>query len=117
MTNATQLFISHLPSKGIVAMLLSALLASSACVPQPTPDTNTPSPNIIPSETENVAEIILPSVFEADGVSAFLAARQAIFENDISSASQFFQRTIQTDSETPFVLKRSFMAHYQNGDL
>ena len=117
MTNATQLFISHLPSKGIVTMLLTALLASSACVPQPTPDTNTPSPNIIPSETENVAEIILPSVFEADGVSAFLAARQAIFENDISSASQFFQRTIQTDSETPFVLKRSFMAHYQNGDL
>ena len=68
-------------------------------------------------EPAEPAAPVLPSVFETDGVSAFLAARQAIYENDISAASRFYQRTVTTDSDTPLLLKRSFMAHYQNGDL
>jgi len=115
MTNAKKLLMGLLPSKGLTAIVLSAFVCS-ACVPE-NPATSIDVNNTARTTIAAEPEIELPSVFETQGVSAFLAARQAIYENDISSASQFFQRTIQTDSETPLLLKRSFMAHYQNRDL
>lgn len=58
-----------------------------------------------------------PSVFETGSSGAFLAARQALYENDIGAASQFFSVSAEQQIFPAPLLERSFTTHYQNGDL
>ena len=116
MKHAPHLSGMRLPENILGALLLASMLLVSACAPE-VPVTSISDIKRSTPEPAEPAAPVLPSVFETDGVSAFLAARQAIYENDISAASRFYQRTVTTDSDTPLLLKRSFMAHYQNGDL
>ena len=116
MKHAPHLSGMRLPENTLGALLLASMLPVSACAPE-VPVTSISDIKRRTPEPAEPAAPVLPSVFETDGVSAFLAARQAIYENDISAASRFYQRTVTTDSDTPLLLKRSFMAHYQNGDL
>jgi len=116
MNYAAHLFETRLYSIRLPVMLILGALMVSGCVPEQ-PVTSPPEIADRAPEPAPTVPPERPSVFETEGVSAFLAARQAIFENDIGAASRFYQRTIRTDSDTPLLLKRSFMAHYQNGDL
>ena len=87
--------------KYIRALLLASMLLVSACAPE-VPVTSISDIKRSTPEPAEPAAPVLPSVFETDGVSAFLAARQAIYENDISAASRFI-RALSPDSDTPLL--------------
>ncbi len=99
------------------SMLICGVLSS--CAPQETlPQTSTAeqSENQIILQ-ENLQEAPQKSLFNTGATGAFLAARQALYENDIGSASQFFSISTQQDKNSADLLQRSFTTHYQNGDL
>ena len=47
----------------------------------------------------------------------YLIARQALYENDLSSASNAFQASLALDETSASILKQAFFIHYQNGAL
>ena len=47
----------------------------------------------------------------------FLAARQALYNQDIATAGLFFDRTLPNDADNLMLLEQSFLSHYQSGNL
>ena len=123
-TNVAAIFARYRPAR--ICLLAIAILVSSCAtkdtenqdstisvggsgrpaINQETPlglDPETPAPQL--------------SVFDTGVTGAFLAARQALFQNDIEAASRFFSISTQQDKTSAELLERSFITHYQNGDL
>ena len=68
------------------------------------------------SETLNEADALLKPVPQSLS-SHYLIARHALYENDLSSASNAFQAGLALDGKSESLLKQAFFIHYQNGAL
>ena len=61
-----------------------------------------------------------PSRYDASAPSLsayYLIARQALYENDLPSASDAFHAGLALDKTSESLLKQAFFIHYQNGEL
>ena len=92
-------------SAGIV--IIAGLLA--ACNHGPVPERGTLTINANVPATVAAAE---PSQS-----GQFLAARQALYNQDVATAGIFFDGTLPDDAGNLMLLEQSFLSHYQSGNL
>ena len=72
------------------------------------------------AKSSETAQNTSPSTHNASASSLsayYLIARQALYENDLPSASHAFRAGLDLDETSESLLKQAFFIHYQNGDL
>lgn len=52
-----------------------------------------------------------------DGAGSFLAARQALYFNDVSQSANFYLETLRADSDNSSLLQQAFLTLYLRGDI
>ncbi|MEK9622115.1 MAG: tetratricopeptide repeat protein [Alphaproteobacteria bacterium] len=52
-----------------------------------------------------------------DGAGTFLAARQALYFNDVSQSANFYLETLRADSDNSGLLQQAFLTLYLRGDI
>ena len=92
-------------SAGVV--IAASLLA--ACNHGPVPATS-----LVTEDSAAAQPVIAP---EPSQSGQFLAARQALYNQDVAAAGLFFDRTLPDDSGNLMLLEQSFLSHYQSGNL
>ncbi|WP_246162223.1 tetratricopeptide repeat protein [Roseovarius faecimaris] len=58
-----------------------------------------------------------PPVWADDAIGAYLAARQARYDNDFAAAAQYFTQALAKDPSNPEILESATVAHMSLGDL
>ena len=73
-----------------------------------------PANSILTDDTAVPASGITP---EPSQSGQFLAARQALYNQDVAAAGLFFDRTVPDNVDNLMLLEQSFLSHYQSGNL
>ena len=73
-----------------------------------------PANSILTDNTAVPASGITP---EPSQSGQFLAARQALYNQDVAAAGLFFDRTVPDNVDNLMLLEQSFLSHYQSGNL
>ena len=94
----------HQVGFGILSMLMVGL---AGCVG------NQPGDGVLASPT---APIQLQSKTESSA-GHFLAARQALYFNDIDQSANFFLETLRDNSDNADLLRQTFMTQYYQGNI
>ena len=66
--------------------------------------------------TANSADVIDAPLSESLS-SNYLMARQAVYQNDLPSATDFFTNSLVKDDNNIALLRHSFLTHYQSGNI
>ena len=109
---------------GSFRMIAVGLLAGmmAACGGQPQPLVTTPSPPpSIPDATNTAAAIPASDTgSQHDTITAaghYLAARQALYFNDVGLSATFFLQTLEAESDSIPLLRQAFLTQYYYGDI
>ncbi|MCH1515602.1 MAG: hypothetical protein L7U52_02715, partial [Alphaproteobacteria bacterium] len=90
----------------ISAVAAMALLMLAGC------QTSAKSSEISQDPSPSGYDALVPSLS-----AYYLIARQALYENDLPSASNAFHAGLTLDKTSESLLKQAFFIHYQNGEL
>lgn len=67
--------------------------------------------------TDRSVDTVTEPYAEPSQSGQFLAARQALYNEDIFAAGLFFDRTLTKEDDNIMLLEQSFLSHYQSGNL
>lgn len=94
-------------------MVMAGLVMLSACQ---TSNPNLISGGVIGQQTDDVITP-LPAPLSDSLASNFLMARSAVYANDLSSATDFFTKSLVLDDNNPDLLRHAFLTQYQSGHI
>ncbi|MGB1419011.1 MAG: hypothetical protein ACPG67_06595, partial [Candidatus Puniceispirillaceae bacterium] len=104
----------------IAVGLLAGMMAACGGQPQPLVTTPSPPPSI-PDATNTAAAIPASDTgSQHDTITAaghYLAARQALYFNDVGLSATFFLQTLEAESDSIPLLRQAFLTQYYYGDI
>ena len=70
-------------------------------------------------ESSTASSLTMPATkpLTDDGAGSFLAARQALYFNDVSQSANFYLETLRADSDNSSLLQQAFLTLYLRGDI
>ena len=70
-------------------------------------------------ESSTASSLTMPATkpLTDDGAGTFLAARQALYFNDVSQSANFYLETLRADSDNSGLLQQAFLTLYLRGDI
>ena len=70
-------------------------------------------------ESSTASSLTMPATkpLTDDGAGTFLAARQALYFNDVSQSANFYLETLRADSDNSSLLQQAFLTLYLRGDI
>ena len=78
--------------------------------------TQAPAP-VLESSTASPLTMPVTKPLTDDGAGSFLAARQALYFNDVSQSANFYLETLRADSDNSSLLQQAFLTLYLRGDI
>ena len=107
---------AFLKTGGIPAIVLG--LAVTGCAGSAGQNNQTQAP--VPAlESSTASPLTMPVTkpLTDDGAGSFLAARQALYFNDVSQSANFYLETLRADSDNSSLLQQAFLTLYLRGDI
>ena len=107
---------AFLKTGGIPAIVLG--LAVTGCAGSAGQNNQTQAP--VPAlESSTASPLTMPATkpMTDDGAGSFLAARQALYFNDVSQSANFYLETLRADSDNSSLLQQAFLTLYLRGDI
>jgi tetratricopeptide (TPR) repeat protein len=78
---------------------------------------NQASVPVLESSTASPLTMPVTKPLTDDGAGSFLAARQALYFNDVSQSANFYLETLRADSDNSSLLQQAFLTLYLRGDI
>ena len=72
---------------------------------------------VLESSTASPLTMPVTKPLTDDGAGSFLAARQALYFNDVSQSANFYLETLRADSDNSSLLQQAFLTLYLRGDI
>ena len=109
-------------SKRRAAVLGAAVSLLAACAGDSMPETGTRTPIPVSGAAgtgvTSSAAGSTPSPHETSSTAGhYLAARQALYFNDVIQSADFFLETLETDADSVPILRQAFLTQYYYGDI
>ena len=107
---------AFLKTGGIPVIVLG--LAVTGCAGSAGQNNQTQAP--VPAlESSTASPLTMPATkpMTDDGAGSFLAARQALYFNDVSQSANFYLETLRADSDNSSLLQQAFLTLYLRGDI
>jgi len=107
---------AFLKTGGIPVIVLG--LAVTGCAGSAGQNNQTQAP--VPAlESSTASPLTMPVTkpLTDDGAGSFLAARQALYFNDVSQSANFYLETLRADSDNSGLLQQAFLTLYLRGDI
>ena len=107
---------AFLKTGGIPVIVLG--LAVTGCAGSAGQNNQTQAP--VPAlESSTASSLTMPATkpLTDDGAGTFLAARQALYFNDVSQSANFYLETLRADSDNSSLLQQAFLTLYLRGDI
>ena len=107
---------AFLKTGGIPAIVLG--LAVTGCAGSAGQNNQTQaSVPVLESSTASPLTMPVTKPLTDDGAGSFLAARQALYFNDVSQSANFYLETLRADSDNSGLLQQAFLTLYLRGDI
>ena len=107
---------AFLKTGGIPAIVLGLAVTGCAGSAGQNNQTQAPVPVL---ESSTASSLTMPATkpLTDDGAGSFLAARQALYFNDVSQSANFYLETLRADSDNSSLLQQAFLTLYLRGDI
>jgi len=107
---------AFLKTGGIPAIVLGLAVTGCAGSAGQNNQTQAPVP-VLESSTASPLTMPATKPLTDDGAGSFLAARQALYFNDVSQSANFYLETLRADSDNSSLLQQAFLTLYLRGDI
>ncbi len=107
---------AFLKTGGIPAIVLGLAVTGCAGSAGQNNQTQAPVP-VLESSTASPLTMPVTKPLTDDGAGSFLAARQALYFNDVSQSANFYLETLRADSDNSSLLQQAFLTLYLRGDI
>lgn len=107
---------AFLKTGGIPVIVLGLAVTGCAGSAGQNNQTQAPVP-VLESSTASPLTMPVTKPLTDDGAGSFLAARQALYFNDVSQSANFYLETLRADSDNSSLLQQAFLTLYLRGDI
>ena len=107
---------AFLKTGGIPVIVLGLAVTGCAGTAGQNNQTQAPVP-VLESSTASPLTMPVTKPLTDDGAGSFLAARQALYFNDVSQSANFYLETLRADSDNSSLLQQAFLTLYLRGDI
>ncbi|MEL0292810.1 MAG: tetratricopeptide repeat protein [Alphaproteobacteria bacterium] len=107
---------AFLKTGGIPAIVLGLAVTGCAGSAGQSNQTQASVP-VLESSTASPLTMPVTKPLTDDGAGSFLAARQALYFNDVSQSANFYLETLRADSDNSSLLQQAFLTLYLRGDI